>query len=142
MKIIVETLAKSCLDNIFNYNMQYSSKNALEVDKNIRAQINNLNKFSYLGKLIPEMSDSHFREIIYKKSRHSGYRIMYFVSDYDNSIHIFNIINSKQKFSSFKRKAVRISLGIWLLWWYKNSRYAYTKTTKKAKLGWYNSYSL
>ena len=34
MKIIVETLAKSCLDNIFNYNMQYSSKNALEVDKN------------------------------------------------------------------------------------------------------------
>ena len=94
MKIIVETLAKSCLDNIFNYNMQYSSKNALEVDKNIRAQINNLNKFSYLGKLIPEMSDSHFREIIYKKSRHSGYRIMYFVSDYDNSIHIFNIINS------------------------------------------------
>ena len=66
MKIIVETLAKSCLDNIFNYNMQYSSKNALEVDKNIRAQINNLNKFSYLGKLIPEMSDSHFREIIYK----------------------------------------------------------------------------
>lgn len=39
MKIIVETLAKSCLDNIFNYNMQYSSKNALEVDKNIRAQI-------------------------------------------------------------------------------------------------------
>ena len=68
MKIIVETLAKSCLDNIFNYNMQYSSKNALEVDKNIRAQINNLNKFSYLGKLIPEMSDSHFREIIYKKS--------------------------------------------------------------------------
>ena len=67
MKIIVETLAKSCLDNIFNYNMQYSSKNALEVDKNIRAQINNLNKFSYLGKLIPEMSDSHFREIIYKK---------------------------------------------------------------------------
>ena len=66
MKIIVETLAKSCLDNIFNYNMQYSSKNALEVDKNIRAQINNLNMFSYLGKLIPEMSDSHFREIIYK----------------------------------------------------------------------------
>lgn len=53
MKIIVETLAKSCLDNIFNYNMQYSSKNALEVDKNIRAQINNLNMFSYLGKLIP-----------------------------------------------------------------------------------------
>ena len=88
MKIIVETLAKSCLDNIFNYNMQYSSKNALEVDKNIRAQINNLNKFSYLGKLIPEMSDSH-----------SGYRIMYFVSDYDNSIHIFNIINSKQNFN-------------------------------------------
>ena len=99
MKIIVETLAESCLDNIFNYNMQYSSKNALEVDKNIRAQINNLNKFSYLGKLIPEMSDSHFREIIYKKSRHSGYRIMYFVSDYDNSIHIFNIINSKQNFN-------------------------------------------
>ena len=88
MKIIVETLAKSCLDNIFNYNMQYSSKNALEVDKNIRAQINNLNKFSYLGKLIPEMSDSHFREIFYKKSRH-----------YDNSIHIFNIINSKQNFN-------------------------------------------
>lgn len=66
MKIIVETLAKSCLDNIFNYNMQYSSKNALEVDKNIRAQINNLNKFSYLGKLIPEMSDSHLEKLFIK----------------------------------------------------------------------------
>ena len=78
MKIIIESLANECKINIFNYN---------------------LNFFPYIGRLIPEMSDFHFREIIYKKSRHSGYRIMYFVSDYDNSIHVFNIINSKQNFN-------------------------------------------
>ena len=99
MNIIIESLANECKINIFNYNSKYSLNAAIQTDIELRAQITNLNKFSYLGKLIPEMSDSHFREIIYKKSRHSGYRIMYFVSDYDNSIHIFNIINSKQNFN-------------------------------------------
>lgn len=28
MKVIIESLAKKCLDDIFRYNFQYSSKNA------------------------------------------------------------------------------------------------------------------
>lgn len=99
MKIIIESLANECKINIFNYNLKYSSKVAIQTDIELNQKIYNLNFFPYIGRLIPEMSDFHFREIIYKKSRHSGYRIMYFVSDYDNSIHVFNIINSKQNFN-------------------------------------------
>ena len=107
MNIIIESLANECKINIFNYNSKYSLNAAIQTDielnQKIYIELNQkiyiLKTFPYIGRLIPEMSNSRFREIIYKKSRHSGYRIMYFVSDYDNSIHVFNIINSKQNFN-------------------------------------------
>ena len=99
MNIIIESLANECKINIFNYNSKYSLNAAIQTDIDLNQKIYILKTFPYIGRSIPEMSNSRFREIIYKKSRHSGYRIMYFVSDYDNSIHIFNIINSKQNFN-------------------------------------------
>lgn len=99
MTVVVNDLARQSLIDIYYYNYQYSLKNAIETNENILLHIYNLEDSPYIGRYIPEISDKHFREIIYKKSRHSGYRIMYFVSDYDNSIHIFNIINSKQNFN-------------------------------------------
>lgn len=100
MKILIDDLAKQSLIELYYYNYQYSSRNAIELNKNIIKYIQNLETLPYIGRYIPEMSDKHFREIIYKKSRHSGYRIMYYISEIKNAIYIFNIINSKQDFKS------------------------------------------
>ena len=99
MKVVVDDLAKQSLINIYYYNYQYSLKNSIETNRNILSRIHNLESSPYIGRYIPEMSDKRFREIIYKSSRHSGYRIMYYISENTNTIYIFNIINSKQDFN-------------------------------------------
>lgn len=98
MKVIVENLAKENILNIFSYNLKYSLRNAIETNKDIQMYINDLADSPYLGRYIPEMSDKRFREIIYRKSRHSGYRIMYYISTVSNTIYVFNVMNSKQDF--------------------------------------------
>lgn len=99
MQVLVEDLAKQQLIDIYYYNYQYSLKNAIETNKNIMAHIDNLKDSPYIGRYISEMSDKHFREIIYRKTRYSGYRIMYYVSEKSNTIYVFNIMNSKQDFN-------------------------------------------
>lgn len=98
MKVIVEDLARECLDDIFYYNAQYSAKNAIDTDIMITQYIQDLEDSSHIGRYIPEIADNRFREIIYRKTRESGYRIMYFISEKRNTIFVFNIINSKQDF--------------------------------------------
>ena len=98
MKVIVENLARKGIDDIFYYNARYSIRNAIETDINISQYIHNLQDSPYIGRYIPEMSDKRFREIIYRKTRHSGYRIMYYISEKSNTIYVFNIMNSKQDF--------------------------------------------
>ena len=99
MKIRVEELAQQELIDIYYYNYQYSLKNAIETNKNILSYIDMLEDSPYIGRYIPEMSDNRFREIIYKRTRHSGYRIMYYISEKTDTIYIFNILNSKQDFN-------------------------------------------
>lgn len=98
MKVQVEKLAQQELVDIYYYNYQFSLKNAIETNSNIRLLIHNLESSPYIGRYIPEMSDKRFREIIYIGTRHSGYRIMYYISGKSNTIYVFNIINSKQDF--------------------------------------------
>lgn len=99
MKVVVDDLAKQSLIDIYYYNYQYSLKNAIETNRNILFRIHDLEDSPYIGRYIPEMSDKRFREIIYKSSRHSGYRIMYYISENTNTIYIFNILNSEQDFN-------------------------------------------
>lgn len=101
MNIIVEDSANISMDNIYYYNMRYSLKNALETDNNIRLRINNLADFPYTGRYISEIMDKHFREIIYKKTRQSCYRIVYYISDITDTIYVINVLNSKQDFNQF-----------------------------------------
>lgn len=98
MKVLVENLAKQQLIDIYYYNYQYSLKNAIETNKNIIERIDSLEYSPYIGRYIPEMSDKRFREIIYKKTMHSGYRIMYYISEKSNTIYVLSIINSRQDF--------------------------------------------
>ncbi len=99
MKIVLDDLAKQSLIDIYYYNYQYSLRNATQTNRNILLRIHNLENSPYIGRYIPEMSDKHFREIISKNSRRSGYRIMYYISENDDTIYIFNILNSKQDFN-------------------------------------------
>ncbi len=98
MLVIIEDFAKKCLDEIYYYNARYSLSKAIGIDSEITGHIQKLCSIYFLGRIIPEMSDYRFREILYKKSRHSVYRIMYFISEKNNIIYIFNIISSKQNF--------------------------------------------
>lgn len=101
MNVIVEDSANIAMDNIYYYNLKYSSKNALETDNNIRLKINNLADFPYTGRYIPEIMNKHLREIIYKKTRQSCYRIVYYISDITDTIYVINVLNSKQDFNQF-----------------------------------------
>lgn len=92
MKVLVEDLAKQQLIDIYYYNYRYSLRNAIETNKNIMVNIDMLEDSPYIGRYIPEMSDKRFREIIYRKTRHSGYRIMYYISEKSNTIYVFNIM--------------------------------------------------
>ena len=98
MRVTIEDLARECLDDIFYYNAQYSARNAIETDIMITQYIQDLEDSPYIGRCIPEIADNRFREIIYKKTQKSGYRIMYYISKNSNTIFVFNIINSKQDF--------------------------------------------
>lgn len=81
LNVIVEDLADIELNNIYYYNLKFSVKNAIEVDSTIKLYINNLPISPYLGRCNLEMSDERYRERIYRKNRHSGYRIMYYISE-------------------------------------------------------------
>ncbi len=101
MRVLVEDLAKQQLLDIYYYNYQYSLKNAIVTNKNIMTRIDSLEDSPYIGRYIPEIEDKRFREIIYRKTRHSGYRIMYYVSEPNKTIYIISIINCKQDFNTF-----------------------------------------
>ncbi len=98
MNVIIEDTARECLDNIYFYNMQFSYLNATEIDSNILEYIHYLKYAPYIGHNIPEINDKHFRELLYKKSKHTAYRIIYFISEKTNSIHVIYIFNCKQDF--------------------------------------------
>ena len=103
MNVQVENLANSQLVNIYYYNLQFSLKSATTIALEIRNFIEYLEEFPYTGRYIPEMSDKRFRELIYKYSKHSTYRIMYFISQKNNTIYVFNIMNCKQDFNRILR---------------------------------------
>ncbi len=99
MRVQVEDLARQGLIDIYYYNYQYSLKNAIETNENILNHIDMLEDSPYIGRYIPEILDKRFREIICRKTKHSGYRIMYYISEHSSTIYVFNIINSKQNFN-------------------------------------------
>lgn len=69
MKIVIEDTAKEDIDDIFDYNAYYSICNATFINQQIEERINGLNIIPYIGKLIPEVSDTHIREMICRINR-------------------------------------------------------------------------
>lgn len=98
MKVTLENLTKRCLNKIFFYNSNFSFKYAKDVEKSILMHIYLLSRYPFIGRIIPEISDKRFREIIYTKNKHSGYRIMYYISNLSSTIYILYICKFKRKF--------------------------------------------
>ena len=99
MQIIIDDLAKKSIIDIYYYYYQYSPKKAIQINKNIFSHIHYLETSPYLGRFIPEMKNKQFREILYKASKYSYYRIMYYISENSKKIYIFNVISTKQNFN-------------------------------------------
>ena len=58
--------------------------------------IENLKRFPYLGRYVPELAEKRYRELIYQ-----NYRIIYEVSSKEDTIFIHFIIHSRRDFKSF-----------------------------------------
>ncbi len=101
MQIIVSDTAHDSIDNVFEYLANYSLKNAYQTVKGIYEYIGYLENSPYIGRYIPEFTDKRFREIIYKRTRNSTYRIIYFISESKNKIHIIYVMNSRQDIKRF-----------------------------------------
>ncbi len=98
MNVIIDDTAKKCFDEIYYYNIQFSYESAEKIENKILEHISYLEHSSYIGKYVPEIEDKHFRELLYKKNKHTAYRIIYYISEMTNNIHIIYIYNCKQDF--------------------------------------------
>ena len=99
MKVIITDMAHSSIDSVYEFMISYSAINANKTIDRIYEYIYYLESMSYIGKAIPEIADERFRELIYRKSRREGYRIVYYVSEGTETIHILYVANCKQDFN-------------------------------------------
>lgn len=96
MQIIISNDAKSAITDIFHYSYNISSNYASRIVNKIYNTIYDLQKFPYIGRYVLELSDKQFREQICEK-----YRIIYYVSEADNTIYIRYIFCSRQNSNLF-----------------------------------------
>ena len=74
MQVLMSNEAHQDIDSIFEYISRDSIKYANETSENIYSRIYELENAPYLGRYVPELSDKHFRELIYK-----SYRTFFFI---------------------------------------------------------------
>lgn len=104
MNVIIEDTARNCFDDIYNYNIQFAYEDAEEIELFIFEHIDYLKHSAYIGQYVPEIEDKHFRELLCKKSKHTAYRIIYYISEKTNNLHIVYIYNCKQDFKHILKK--------------------------------------
>lgn len=96
MKVIVTQRAKHNLLHLFDYNANISLNYAIRIDKKIRSYIEDLQYSPYIGRYVPEISDKHYRKRICEK-----YRIIYYVSETNNTIYVRYIFCERQNSNLF-----------------------------------------
>ena len=96
MQIIISNDAKSAITDIYDYSYNISSNYASRIINQIYDAIYNLQNSPYIGRYVPEFSDKHFRELICEK-----YRIIYYISEMDNTIFIRYIFCGRQNSKLF-----------------------------------------
>ena len=96
MKVIITQRAKHNLLDLFDCNANISLNYAIRIDKKIRSYIEDLQDAPYIGRYITEISNKHYRERICEK-----FRIIYFISEKENTIFIRYIFSSRQDKNTF-----------------------------------------
>lgn len=91
-EVIWTTVATKELEDIGFYLEAYSEYYAKAIVKKIYSKVGTLTKFTMLGRVIPEVNDPKFREII-----EGNYRVMYELLDED-VILIQRVIHSSRFF--------------------------------------------
>ena len=99
MRLIIRDMAHDSIDKIFEYLYNYSPNNAIQTIDRIYEQIYNLENMPYIGRYVPKVSNQNVRELIYRKTRNSVYRIVYFISEITDTVHIIYVANCKQDFN-------------------------------------------
>lgn len=93
MKVIVTQRAKH---NLFDYTANISLNYAIRIDEKILSYIEELQYSPYIGRYVLEISDKHYRERICE-----NFRIIYFVSEKENTVFIRYIFSSRQDKRTF-----------------------------------------
>lgn len=96
MKILISDDAKSAITDIFNYSSDISTNYARKIVNKIYETIYNLQTAPYIGRYVPEISDKHYRERICE-----NYRIIYYISETNNTIYVRYIFCEKQNSNLF-----------------------------------------
>lgn len=96
MRIIISDDVKSTITDIFYYSCNISNNYASKIVNKIYDVIYDLQYSPYIGRYVPELPDRHYRERICE-----NYRIIYFISEMNNTVYIRYIISRRQNSNLF-----------------------------------------
>ena len=96
MQIIISDDAKSAITDIYDYSYNISSEYASKMVNKIYKAIFNLQDSPYIGRYTPELLNKKYRERIC-----GAYRIIYYVSEINNTIYVRYIFCSRQNSNLF-----------------------------------------
>ena len=96
MNISISNKAHNHLQSIAEFSAKISINYSNRVIQNIYSSIYKLKYHPYIGRYVPEIQNSHYRERICE-----NYRIIYVVSEKYNTVFIRYIISSRQNFNLF-----------------------------------------
>lgn len=96
MQISISNKAHNSIQDIFECASEISICYANSLLDDIYLSIEMLKDFPYIGRYVPELESKYFRERICK-----GFRIIYFISEFRNTIYIQYIVRSRQNLSLF-----------------------------------------
>ncbi len=96
MQIRISNNVDSAITDIFNYAHNISDNYASKLVNKIYDTIYELQYFPYIGRYVQELSGKQYRERISE-----NYRIIYYVSEKNNTIYVQYIFYSKQNSNLF-----------------------------------------
>lgn len=96
IKIFISANAHQNISDITKFTSNISLNYSYKIINNIYSTIDSIKFMPYIGRYVPEIPLKSFRE------RLSGnYRIIYFISEFDQTVYIKYIISSKQNSNLF-----------------------------------------
>lgn len=92
-RVEINKQAREDLDEIEAYFEEVNPDFARSLDQGIRGKIRQLQRFPYIGRMVPEIGKEWIRELIYRR-----YRIIYFVDESGGEVEVLRIRHSSRQF--------------------------------------------